>query len=136
MPRFRYSLPGLKRVRLLRAITIIALSCIHFQSFGQILQIDRLKANYLVGFLDFAKWEPDLESEPKTIAVLSDADLYQELKRIAQTRTNGQELEIIRIDPEGTPPIDKIDVLSVEKSQDDHWQTIKGRCMEAGILLV
>jgi len=111
----------------------LALSCLAFESFGQVLQIDRLKANYLIGFLDFAKWKSEPASKAKTIAVLSDPDLYQDLRRISENRANGRELEIIQLNPETPTPFDKIDVLFVDKSQDAHWQTIS---MEAGILLV
>ena len=44
--------------------------------------------------------------------------------------------EIIHLKPGTQPPVERIDILFVEKGQDDHWGKIKGHCMEAGILLV
>lgn len=136
MSSFEYSLSSCARIRRLRAAFALALSCLAFESFGQVLQIYRLKANYLIGFLGFAKWKSEPASKAKTIAVLSDPDLYQDLRRITENRANGRELEIIQLNPETPTPFDKIDVLFVDKSQDAHWQTIRERCMEAGILLV
>ncbi len=136
MEYFGYRLSRCYLTLSLRVATVLALCCLSSQSMGQVLQIDRLKANYLVGFIDFARWESDSFSNPTTIAVLSDNDLYRELRRIARVPANGRELEIIHLKPGTRPPVDRIDILFVEKSQHAHWQTIKGHCMEAGILLV
>ena len=133
---FGYRFPRFARSILVRVMVVLALSCLSHNSFGQTLQIDRLKANYLVGFIDFTQWDSSSGPDPTTIAVISDRDLYNELARIAANLPNGREVEIIHLKAGDSPPIEKIDILFVEKGQDTYWQTIKGRCMEAGILLV
>ena len=136
MEYFGYRLFRNFRTLFLRVAMVLALCGLSSQSIGQILQVDRLKASYLVGFIDFARWESESASNSTTIAVLSDQDLYRELRRIARDQLSSRKLEIIHLKPGTQPPVERFDILFVEKGQDDHWEKIKGHCMEAGILLV
>lgn len=54
---------------------------------------------YLIGFIDFARWESDSTSKPMTLAVLSDQDLNRELRPIARDQLSSRKLGIIHLKP-------------------------------------
>lgn len=103
---------------------------------GQTLQIDRLKANYLVNFADFVRWNGQAKTDRITIGILNDEDLSWELKKISHETHGERLLNIIELDGSENAQLENIDILFVGMGRDNAWKSLKERCQGKNILLV
>lgn len=105
-------------------------------SFAQTLQIDRLKANYLIAFVDFARWEGELKIDVATIGILGSKDLARELRKITHSKTEGRKIKILKLESGETERLSQVDILFVGSGYEKQWHLIKARCKEHAMLLV
>ena len=104
--------------------------------FGQTLQIDRLKANYLIAFVDFARWDGQLKTEIATIGILGSKDLARELLKITHSKTEGRELKVLQLKEGETEGLNRVDILFVGSGYEKQWKLIKEHCKDHSLLLV
>ena len=125
---------GIPRIKTL----ILAFLCFAASgnAWGQTLQIDRLKAQYLVAFMDFARWDEEAKSERATIGVLANKDFAHQLSKITQEKTEGRFLEVLQLEDGETERLDRIDILFVGAGFEKQWTKIKDHCKRYDILLV
>lgn len=101
---------------------------------AQTLQIDRLKANYIAGFIDFTDWERRAPSETISIGVIGSPELVSELQRIASHREGEQPLCIAALQP-GDPWPD-VEVVFVAAGHRKLWPEMAERARQKGALLI
>ncbi|MDQ8179375.1 YfiR family protein [Pelagicoccus sp. SDUM812005] len=111
------------------AIPLIALclfAATASDSQAQSLNEDSLKANYLLRFVDFVRWEKPKTGHSK-IGVLNEPSLYRELKSIAADKsTPTRSFEIVEIDA-NAPYLDQakgLDMIYVGRGQKKRWSDI------------
>ncbi len=114
----------------------LALSWTVSESHGQTLQIDKLKANYLVGFLDYARWQGQLKNDSATIAVIGDADLLVELEARVASLAGARTVTIERIELGASVNWDTVDIVFVGGGRSATWEGVKDECLGRAILLV
>jgi len=109
-------------------------SCGHLV--GQTLQIDRLKANYLVNFADFVRWNGQTKTDGVTIGVLNDDDLEWELKKILNEASGSRVIKVIGLDGPEKAQLENIDILFAGAGRGNAWSSLKEHCSGMNILLV
>lgn len=105
-------------------------------SFGQTLQVDRLKANYLIAFVDFARWEGELKSKTATIGVIGNKDLAQELRKITRNKSEGRKLNILSLKANETDRLAEVDILFIGSKPRKQRQRIMDNCKNHTLLMV
>ncbi len=103
---------------------------------GQTLQIDRLKANYLINFADFVLWNGQSKANGITIGVLNNPDLELELEKISNVSKGKRPLEIVRLDGTESKALEDLDILFAGNGRDKDWKSLRDRCKGLTILLV
>jgi len=105
-------------------------------AFCQTLNIDRLKANYLIAFTEFARWDGKSETENVTIAFFGSKELARELRAITHNKIEGRSINILRLENGETDRLHNIDIIFVSAGYAKQWRAIKEHCKEYKILVV
>ncbi len=103
---------------------------------GQILQLDRLKAHYLVNFADFVRWNGQTKNDGVTIGVFNDDDLEWELRKLTNEMSDGRAINVIGINGTGKAQLENIDILFAGAGRAKAWRSLKEHCNGLNILLV
>ncbi len=101
---------------------------------GQTLQIDSLKANYIQGFMDFVRWEGQIRSEHATIGVLGSQELVDHLQKLAEEKTDGRSIHIVKVDTEAE--LEGLNVLFVGSGKRERWRDLVEKCKRHNTLLI
>ncbi|EDY80417.1 hypothetical protein VDG1235_31 [Verrucomicrobiia bacterium DG1235] len=89
---------------------------------AQVLHDDSLRANYLIRFVDFVRFERPT-NEPTTLAVLGSNGLYQELSKLAEKKkASGRDFRIIEIN--ASDSLENIDLVYVGTGYKEHWKEV------------
>lgn len=101
---------------------------------GQTLQDNALRANYLLGFVDFVRWETP-QDEVSVIAVLGSKALISELNAVAEKkRSQGRKFEIIELCSETS--LDKVDLIYVGAGHRQRWLDLLESGKRKSIIMV
>jgi hypothetical protein len=103
---------------------------------GQTLQIDRLKANYLVNFADFVLWHGQAKTNGITIGVLNDPDLELELEKISNASKEDRPLRVVSLDGTESEALEHLDILFAGNGREKVWKSMRDHCEGLTILLV
>lgn len=103
---------------------------------GQTLQVDRLKANYLVNFADFVLWNGNEKTELITIAILENDELEFELEKISKQPHANREFNVVSLDGLNENTLEQVDIIFAGAGREKIWKTLKERCNGKNILLV
>ncbi len=106
------------------------------ESSAQTLQINELKANYLVGFSNFARWDGTLNTEEVSIGVLGSKELINHLNQIAKKKTDGRSLNVLQLQPGDYDILNKVNILYVAPGYKNDWPKLFEECRDQGVLLV
>lgn len=126
--RFKFSWPCLLPIFLILISQVPVI--------GQTLQIDRLKANYILNFIDFARWEKPLKAGEITIGAICKKDLVIELKRISNGSRGGPVVNIVPLEGSKNIPLDEIDLLFIGAGNTGLLESLKEDWDNLSILLV
>lgn len=121
----------------LKFLTCVLLgAALGWSGFGQTLNLDRLKANYLIAFTEFVRWDGKLETDKVTIGILGSKELARELLAITHSKSQGRSVEILKLKDGETNSLQYVDIIFVGAGYAKQWSTIKEDCKEHSILVV
>ena len=117
---------------------VLTLLCLFVcgEAWAQTLRIDRLKAQYLVAFMDFARWDSGSKTETATIGILGSKDFARELRKITHAKTEGRSIKVLKLEDGETHRLERIDILFVGAGFERQWAKISDHCKRYDILLV
>ncbi|MBC2608173.1 YfiR family protein [Pelagicoccus albus] len=119
----------------IRLLSLIALT-IFFENTvsAQSLQDDTIRANYLIRFVDFIRWERPL-NEPVSIGVMGSPSLLRELNSIAaEKQKSGREFRISEFTVEKDEST--YDLIYVASGRKQVWQEIISRAQASSVVSV
>lgn len=120
------------RCRLLILVTFAGLALWPVQA--QTLQVDEIKANYIEGFMDFVRWNGEINQREAVIGVIGSRELVNHLERIAQDKRRGRALRVVRLRPGDS--FDQLDIVVVGAGLRHFWPTIFEKAKAAQTLLI
>ncbi len=95
---------------------------------------ERTKASFLLGLVDFVRWELPRTGAP-TFGIVGSDEVFEEARALAaEKRAKGREMEVIRFDD--LVLIEEVDVLFVGIGQREEWESILAAVNDESILLV
>lgn len=96
--------------------------------------IDTLRANYLVRFFDFIRWERPL-STPNSIGVIGSKKVAQELRRLIEAKdSKSRSIRVVDLHPQ--QELEGIDLIYVGLGQRGHWDKILSESKAKSIVTV
>lgn len=96
----------------------IACSSLYSQTF----QDDSLRANYLINFLDFVRWD-EKQNDETVIGVIGSPQVLAQLKLVAEAkRSKGKKIRVFKISH--AEPIENCDLVYIGKDQSNSWYDI------------
>ena len=124
--------------KLIGFLALVTFFCgFHLNLSAQMLNEDSLKANYLIGFVDFIHWDRE-NKDPIVIGLVGDSNLEREIQLLAAKKkasgsSRGFEVVIIQNDH---PDLSSIDVIFLPEGSENSWDTIIPQARDLGILTV
>jgi len=110
--------------------------CLGWVGYCQTLNIDRLKANYLVAFTEFARWDGKLETANMTIGFFGSKELARDLRSITHNKFKGRPIKILKMKKGETDRLYYIDIIFASSGSTKQWYAIKERCKEYNRLVI
>lgn len=107
--------------------------------FGQTLQIDSIKANYLEGFMDFIRRDGVELPEHTVIGIIGDKDLATHLEKLTTSNNRTRSIQIQQIDLqffEDNTPNCNFDMIFIGSGQKRFWSQVIGKTSHCSTLLV
>lgn len=124
--------------RLLALMVLISLfGTLQVNLQAQMLNEDALKANYLVGFVDFLHWDRE-EKNTIVIGLFGDSNLEREIENLITKKKAGgsnRNFEVFILS-DSAESLEQVDVLFLAEGTQTNWETVIPRARELGILTV
>ena len=96
---------------------VLLLSCIVAPA--ETLQLDKLKANFILGICDFSKWTPEVEGK-KIIGIAGSSNLYVELITILKSKPDiADDYSVIEI--QNSDQLSSSHVIYVGREVEEEW---------------
>ncbi len=104
---------------------------------AQVLNEDTLKANYLIGFVDFIHWDRE-NKDPIIIGLAGECSLEKEIQSLVEKKkeTGSNRGFEVRLLQAGQMDLHEIDVIFLPKGSEALWPVLIPQAMELGILTV
>ena len=132
----RYTISATRRLLCLLLLISMFMSLpLNLQA--QMLNEDTLKANYLIGFVDFLHWDRE-DKNPIVIGLIGDSNLEREIQNLVEKkRASGSSRNFrIVVIQDVAEPLDSVDVLFLAEGTQAIWDNVIPTARDLGILTV